>query len=133
MFIKDIVGIILIYDITNELSFKNLSKWIECCCLDDSKIVLVGNKSDLEKNRKISFDQGKEFAEKNDFDFVEISTKMNRFENVETVFKICTVKIMENIKNKIWNETHNGIEIKEKKVWEQCGTEIYIPPKKCFC
>lgn len=57
----------MVYDITCGSSFDNLmEKWI-CKALDlydDSVIVLVGNKCDLEEQREVSTDKAMECASK---------------------------------------------------------------------
>ena len=55
----------MVYDITDLESFQNLGSWLIEIEKNASKNVykiLVGNKSDLEKDRKVTFEQGKEFA-----------------------------------------------------------------------
>lgn len=55
----------LVYDITNPATFKNLDKWLE----DVKKyadpnvvLMLIGNKSDLEVSRKVRKSDAKEYA-----------------------------------------------------------------------
>lgn len=58
------VGAILVYDVTRELSFKNVERWLnELRTNGDSAVVisLVGNKVDL-KAKVVSTNQAKEFA-----------------------------------------------------------------------
>ena len=40
-------GAYLVYDVTSEMSFKNLNYWYECIADNDIVIYLIGNKSDL--------------------------------------------------------------------------------------
>ncbi len=57
---------LLVYDITRRSSFENLDKWLnEVRDHADEKveIILVGNKSDLEKGRQISKEEAFRFAE----------------------------------------------------------------------
>ena len=85
-------GIILMYDISRKESFDNLSKWMGHINENASGIplILIGNKSDLEKERKVSKEQGNDFAKNNDIIFLEASAK-NGF-NVETSFlKLCEI------------------------------------------
>jgi hypothetical protein len=46
--------------------------------------ILVGNKSDLSQQRKVTYDQGKEFADTYGMKFIEISTKTT--DNVADAF-----------------------------------------------
>ena len=71
-------GILLIYDITDLNSFTSLNYWIELIkdnSPENVKLVLVGNKSHLEEERKVSKEQGEEFAKKYNIKFFEASAK----------------------------------------------------------
>ena len=68
--------IFLVYDITNQNSFNHLSDWIKFINnIENSIIIIVGNKIDLEDKRVILFDDGKKFAEENNFEIYEVSAK----------------------------------------------------------
>ena len=72
-------GILLIYDVTDKDSFKNLSNWlieIEKNASKNVLKVLIGNKSDLEDKRVITINQGKEFADTYGLKFLETSAKI---------------------------------------------------------
>ncbi len=52
------------YDITNINSFNSVPKWIQIIReIKDTPIILVGNKSDLNRERVVSKEQGKELKE----------------------------------------------------------------------
>ena len=73
-------GILVMYDITDKESFKNITNWlieIEKNAGKNILKVLVGNKCDLEDKRVISFNQGKEFADSYGLKFIETSAKKN--------------------------------------------------------
>ena len=81
-------GIILIYDVTNQLTFENVTNWINQIkeeASDKVTIFLVGNKIDDEKNRKVETEEGKKLAEEFKLKFYETSAKIGT--NVETTFK----------------------------------------------
>ena len=68
--------IFLVYDITNKNSFANLPDWIKFINnIENTNIVIVGNKIDLEDKRVITFEEGKKFAEANNFEIYEVSAK----------------------------------------------------------
>lgn len=75
---RDASGILIIFDVTNEKSFYDVTNWIEDI-KNYSKlnvsIILVGNKCDLENQRVISKETALEFANKNDLKYYETSAK----------------------------------------------------------
>ena len=90
-------GIILIYDITNIKSYDNIKKWINEIKEEISEnvtIVLIGNKIDNEKERKISKEQGVKLANDYNVSFFETSAKTGEGIN-ESVFYLVQ-KILEN-------------------------------------
>ena len=72
---------VLLYDITNVDSFeecKNFYKGeIAENCKENVKVILVGNKTDLENERKIKTEEGEKFAKKNNYYFIETSCEYN--------------------------------------------------------
>ena len=70
---------ILVYSIDNQQSFDDIGVWVKQLrthACPDCKVFLIGNKADLEKKRKISYEEGKRCQEKNKFDiFMETSAK----------------------------------------------------------
>ncbi|XP_048845858.1 ras-related protein Rab-8A-like isoform X2 [Brienomyrus brachyistius] len=81
------MGIMLVYDITNEKSFDNIKNWIrnieEHASADVEKMVL-GNKCDVNDKRQVSKDQGEKLALEYGIKFMETSAKANI--NVENAF-----------------------------------------------
>lgn len=70
------VGALLVYDISNEQSFRNVERWLkELRDHADNKIVimLVGNKSDLRHLRAVPTDEALAFATEHDLAFLETS------------------------------------------------------------
>ncbi len=79
-------GIILVFDVTNSKTFKNLSFWkkqIEKYIDNEVPRILIGNKIDISP-RKISPTQGQEYADKIGFKYMETSAKQNM--NVKEAF-----------------------------------------------
>ena len=93
-FIKKADGILLLYDVTNRSSFESVNKWVESIReVGDEKIsiILIGNKCDLEKERKISKEEGEAKSKEFNLPFFETSCKEGI--NIKEVF----VKISEEI------------------------------------
>ena len=81
-------GIILIYDVTNQQTFENVTNWINQIKEEASEkvtIFLVGNKIDDEKNRKVETEEGEKLAKDFQLKFYETSAKTGI--NVEVTFK----------------------------------------------
>ena len=81
-------GILLLYDVTNKDSFKNLENWlieIEKNAQEKVLKILIGNKCDLNDDREITTEEGKAFALRNGMEFMETSAKMNT--NVTEAFE----------------------------------------------
>ena len=75
---------IIVYDITNSKSFENVTNWIMQIkenASENVKIVLFGNKSDLEDQRIINEEEGKKLAKENNINFYETSAENG--ENVD--------------------------------------------------
>ena len=112
-YFKGIAGIVLVYDISNELSFKRIDYWLEkiqnCKNKDDDvKILLLGNKSD-KLNRVISYEEGVKKAEKNGLLFFETSAKENI--NLSMIKKEFCRTIFDSYDP---NEPHSGIRLPAK-------------------
>jgi len=71
-------GIILVYDITDKQSFKDIETWlaeVDKFANDNVVKLLVGNKCDMEQQRAVTYDEGKEFADQLGIKFLETSAK----------------------------------------------------------
>ena len=70
--------VLMVYDISQEDTFTGLDAWYEMVkdkAPPDAKIIIIGNKSDLEAQRKVSFEAGTNFATKIESLFIETSAK----------------------------------------------------------
>ena len=64
-------------------------------------MTLVGNKTDLEKYRQITYAEGEAFADKHNMLFFETSAKLNR--NITNIFEDTGVHIYDNIQSRFWD------------------------------
>ena len=88
-------GLLIVYDITDKKTFEKLDDWFEQIkenAPENSKLVLVGNKSDLGGKREIPIEEGQKFSEKNKVKFFETSAKDGT--NVNSVFEMLTNDII---------------------------------------
>ena len=108
---KNSVCALVVYDISSRDSFNNVSSWIEDCKNQSPKtilMVLVGNKCDLEDKRQVSYEEGKELADKNEFLFFESSAKDGT--NVDEIFTNSAKEIAKKIEQGFYDlETESGI------------------------
>ncbi|KAL9644978.1 hypothetical protein ABK040_004471 [Willaertia magna] len=75
---RGVNGIFVVFDLTNEQSFVNLTKWIQQIKSNASEnvvIMLVGNKSDLVHKRVIDRSRAEEFAKQCSIPYFETSAK----------------------------------------------------------
>ena len=94
---KGAKGSLLVYDITNQKTFESLDKWISDLKTNSDEnisIVLLGNKSDLESDRKISTEQGREKAEFYKLAFMETSALNGN--NIEKAFNELITDVYKN-------------------------------------
>ena len=87
-------GCFIVYDITNETSFENVERWYEYVQREAGKnisIILVGNKCDLENERKISKEKGQEKAKNLKCAFFETSALSGV--NISQIFEELTNNI----------------------------------------
>ena len=112
---KGASGIILIFDVTNTKSFENIKKWINEIKEEISEnvsIVLIGNKIDNVKERKITKEQGEKIANEIGTKFFETSAKTGEGIN-ESVFYL--VKIIYENDPEIKKKGQNLKKYKKKK------------------
>ena len=101
---KSSVCALVVYDITNIESFNNILTWIEECQNNGPKsitLVLVGNKSDLENNRVISYEEGEDLANRFNMKFYETSACTGK--NIDKLFYETTEKIIKGIENNLYD------------------------------
>ena len=79
---------IMIYSIDNKESFQNISNWLKEIKKNsnpNAKIFLIGNKNDLEKEREVTYEEGKQYAINHKFcKFFETSAKTG--DNTQKIF-----------------------------------------------
>jgi len=122
------MGIMLVYDITNEKSFDNIRNWIrnieEHAAADVEKMVL-GNKCDMNDKRQVSCDRGEGLAREYNVKFMETSAKTSI--NVEEAFISLARDIKRKMDKKLENPNAGGAADGKVKV-----TTETKPKKKMF-
>jgi len=78
-------AVAIVYDVTNEQSFLNVETWvneIKKNISEDIPIILIGNKMD--SKRIVPNSEAKDYADKNEFIYIETSAKDNT--NINDIF-----------------------------------------------
>jgi Ras-related protein Rab-7A len=90
----------LVFDLTNQASFKSLGSWKNQFLLkcnidnkDEIPFLVIGNKIDLEQRRLILFDTAHDWCEENGFSYIETSAKtgegvVKAFEEIAEKFNV---------------------------------------------
>ena len=87
---------LIVFDITNHLSFEALPNWIETFYKngpEQKNIILIGNKKDLEDKRQVTHEEAETFSENNNMIYFETSAKDG--DNIDYVFNYTAEKLLE--------------------------------------
>ena len=129
---KGAKGAFIVYDITSENSFNAIDNWVSNIrAFADKKIILIliGNKSDLEKIRKVSKEKGEEKAKGLGLAFLETSALNG--ENLEKAFELMINEIYKKGKeDKITNAQNANIE-PGKNISTLDKSKENVEKKKC--
>lgn len=129
-------GAIIVFDLTRKDSFDGVQKWIDD--LEDYNanipILIVGNKSDLIKEREVNNDDIEMFV-KNKYKYYDVSAKNGS--NISLAFDKIRREIIEDIKRKEKKEEKELNDIKFKmrnvdsKAFDQLNKSVNGKSKKC--
>lgn len=130
-------GCLMVYDITRRSTYNHLSTW-----LTDTKnltnpstvIFLIGNKSDLESTREVTYEEAKKFADENGLMFAETSAMTGQ--NVEEAFLETARKIYQSVQDGRLdlNSAESGVQQKQKQTGRTSLTDDTQPNREnCSC
>ncbi|XP_037652223.1 ras-related protein Rab-15-like [Sebastes umbrosus] len=131
-------GIVFVYDITNQSSFQHLAKWasdVDEYAPEKVQMIMVGTKSDEERRRKVSKDQGSKLAETYGMEFFETSASTNT--NIAEAFTRVTELVLQAHKRDVDNllgsldDYLDTAALEDEKVRE--GTNDESAQKTCAC
>jgi small GTP-binding protein len=97
-YFRNAIGGILVFDLTNRLSFDDLNSWINdlnTLCAPNAHIILVGNKTDLVDSREIVESEALAFAQRYNLAYLETSAKSGN--NVAEAFARLATEIFRKI------------------------------------
>lgn len=126
---RDANGIMLIFDLTNPNSFNEVENWIgeirnNFPTKGEISILLIGNKSDLISERKISNSDINKFAKRYDLEYIEVSAKEGT--NIKNAFEnLSWMVIHKEDENSKMNSTTPQVPIKQTQ-----SIKYFISPKE---
>ena len=127
---------IMVYSVISKNTFDNIKKWVsrvKNLSKENTIFFLVGNKSDLDTQREITFLEGKEYGIKNFQFFIETSSKSEY--NVDILFKELVIYLYE---NKLRTESYEEDESKIGEYIDASQSSIFLnsqdlgSDKKCL-
>ena len=119
---RGIDAVMLVYDVTQRLSFTHITKWVkdvESKSQSKVNMVLVANKSDLQDVRAVTSEEGQHLAMEYGIDFFEASAKtgVNVNESFHRLVELCMKSA---VAKKSPNDSVN-LEAKEEANGPCCG------------
>ena len=119
MFFKNSKIVILVYDITNEQSFKELNYWYNQVknelSEDEFNLIIVGNKKDLFNSEQVPENKGKEYANNRNAKFILSSAKtdpLSFFKFMEEIF----IEYIDKNKDKLKKNKKSSLSKRNKKI-----------------
>lgn len=94
MYYRDSHGAVLVYDITDDGSFKKVCNWIRELrkMVGDIPLCIVGNKTDLEKHRNVSQEDAEQYSTSVKATHFQTSAKLNK--GIDEVFLDITRRML---------------------------------------
>ena len=114
LYASDVNIILLIYDISKNESFNNIDKWFSFLNnINKNEVIfaLVGNKSDLDYNRKVKIEDAEKYAKEHNFIFQEVSAM-----NGDGIQELFMNKLLEQIRTQLIQKGKNPLEDEEEKL-----------------
>ena len=120
-FFKNADGIILVYDVTNEETFKQIHQWIEDIQknkLQRTKVFLVGNKIDDEEKRVVQKETAETFAKEQEFEYFETSAKVGT--GIEEMFAKISEQLYKIKKEYRDTDEEHSLKLDDKPAKKKC-------------
>lgn len=111
-FYRGAAGILVVYDITNSVSFDQIPMWVESItenCYNPPLVCIVGNKVDLIAERAIDRAKGEHIAKQYEYEYNECSAKDGT--NITEIFRKLTEMIIAKNNANIANTDPNNLKL----------------------
>ena len=141
-YFRNLAAAVLIFDITNHKSFQSVLKWKDLLLtnlsperMEHFPLILVGNKSDLEKCREVDLSEINSLIDNLNCNYIECSAKNNL--NVEKIFDELLKQLLHKLNQNLINVNDDktfkyGIKIQPlKKSFSYSLSQKKINDKKC--
>jgi len=123
-------GALFVYDVTDRSSFEDVENWVDDArelMSNSENYVLIGNKCDLVKQRRVEFEEGALLAKMSDMKFIETSAK-SRYHVKDVFWNLAKqIKDQQDLKQSLKKEK---IVIEDKTQENQERTGI-CPQRSC--
>ncbi len=99
---KNAHGAVIVYDITRRETFDNVDNWLRELRENGEKniqIIVLGNKCDLEHERKVTKEDAKKYSESHGLFYMETSAKTNEDDCVGHAFSILIEEIIKKLES----------------------------------
>ncbi|XP_031551103.1 ras-related protein Rab-10-like [Actinia tenebrosa] len=113
-------GMMVVYDITQEKTFENISKWlrnIEEYAPEDAQVMIVGNNCHMENKRAVTKGRGEQMAKENGLRFFEVSAETN--ENINEAFYTLAEDILTKRLSKDSEELSSNVNVRDNPEADQ--------------
>ena len=123
-------GAIFIYDITNQESFNNIYNWereLTKQIVETHQLIkfLIGTKTDLESQRKVSRANAEKFARQHNMHFFEVSAK-EKIDEIDGGFEFAAQKLYNTFE-------HNIVEPPENETCVELENSRDLKNRSCRC
>lgn len=129
-------GVVLVYDVTHFDTFTKLTAWrtlIGQTAKQDIPILLVGNKTDLKEQRRVTVDEGQKTAQKYSYFFMETSALSNENDCVHKAFELVIDEMCKSKKEEMERLEKDFQQIEMKSLRLAVSTMKQLPERKGCC
>ena len=101
----------MVYSIDSRESFEHINIWLKEIKIHshpDVIIILIGNKSDLEEERKVTYEEAKKFKEENKLLYFEETSAKNGINSKEIFYESAKILFKEHLKYSSMSQNNNS-------------------------